>query len=135
MYMYNKSQIDYILVRRKWRNSVINCEAYSSFANVGSDHRVVSAKIRLSLKANCNSPPKRVIYNWKEFASSSTMQERYSIEVRNRFNTLADDNQTATERYEHFIVANQEVTQELVPEVAGRKSGLLNKHPRVVQAR
>ncbi len=63
------------------------------------------------------------------------MQGRDSIAVRNRFDALANDNQSATEKYEHFIVANQEVTQELVPELPGRKSELLNKHPRVVQAR
>ena len=34
-------QLDYILVRRKWRNSILNAEPYSSFSSVGSDHRVV----------------------------------------------------------------------------------------------
>ncbi len=58
------------------------------------------------------------------------MQERYSIEVRNR-----QPQKVYKERYKHFIVANQEVTQALVPEVPGRKSELLNKHPRVVQGR
>ncbi|ELT96954.1 hypothetical protein CAPTEDRAFT_106046, partial [Capitella teleta] len=46
-----KRQLDYILVRRKWRNSVLNAEPYSSFCSVGSDHRVVSMKVRLSLRA------------------------------------------------------------------------------------
>ena len=131
----HKAQIDYILVRRKWRNSVLNCEAYSSFANVGSDHRVVSAKIRLSLKSNCKAPPKRVLYDWNEFSKNTTLQERYCVEVRNKFNTLADDSQTATELYEHFIEANEVATAELVPPATRRKSDLINKDPRVVQAR
>ena len=66
----HKAQIDYIIVRRKWRNSVLNCEAYSSFASVGSDHRVVSAKIRLSLTSNCKATPKRTIYNWRNLAGT-----------------------------------------------------------------
>ena len=131
----HKAQIDYILVRRKWRNSVLNCEAYSSFANVGSDHRVVSAKIRLSLKSNCKAPPKRVLYDWNEFSKNTTLQERYCVEVRNKFNMLADDSQTATELYEHFIEANEVATAELVPPATRRKSDLINKDPRVVQAR
>ena len=45
-----KRQLDYILVRRKWRNSVLNAEAYNTFESVGSDHRVVGAKVRLSLR-------------------------------------------------------------------------------------
>ena len=44
-------QIDYILTRKKWRRSIINSEAYGSFSSLGSDHRVVSATVRLSLRA------------------------------------------------------------------------------------
>ena len=34
-----KSQLDYFLIRRKWRNSVKNSSAYNNFASVGSDHQ------------------------------------------------------------------------------------------------
>ena len=44
-----KPQIDYILVNKKWKNSIHNVEAYNSFSSLGSDHRLVTAKIRLSL--------------------------------------------------------------------------------------
>ena len=43
-------QLDYILVRKKWRNSVNNAEAYNSFNTARSDHRVVMAIVRLSLR-------------------------------------------------------------------------------------
>ena len=42
-----RAQLDYVLVRKKWRNSVNNAEAYN-FASIGSDHRIVTAKIRQS---------------------------------------------------------------------------------------
>ena len=45
-----KSQIDFIMIRRKWRNSLKNCETYSSFSRIGSDHRIITAKIKLSLR-------------------------------------------------------------------------------------
>ena len=32
-----KSQIDYILINKKWNNSALSCEAYSSFEDVSSD--------------------------------------------------------------------------------------------------
>lgn len=35
----SKSQIDFILVKTKWRNSVMNTEAYNFFSSLGSDHR------------------------------------------------------------------------------------------------
>ena len=47
-----KYQLDYILMRKKWRNSIINVEAYIIFSSIGSDHRIVSSKVRLSLQAN-----------------------------------------------------------------------------------
>ena len=40
-----KSEIDYILVNTKWKNSALNCEAYNTFSTVGSDHRIVTAKL------------------------------------------------------------------------------------------
>ena len=45
-----KAQIDYALINKKWKNSAMNCEAYSSFEGVSTDHRIVMAKIRLSLR-------------------------------------------------------------------------------------
>ena len=44
-----RAQLDYVLVRKKWRNIMNNAEAYNSFASIGSDDRLVTAKIRLSL--------------------------------------------------------------------------------------
>ena len=46
----SKAQIDYVPMNKKWKNSAMNCEAYSSFEGVSSDHRIVTAKIRLSLQ-------------------------------------------------------------------------------------
>ena len=59
-YMYannNKAQINYVFINKKWKNSAINCEAYSSFESVSCDHQIVTAKIRLSLlkKRHTNS--------------------------------------------------------------------------------
>ena len=39
-----KAQIDYIFMNKKWNNSALNCEAYSSFKSMCSDHRIVTAK-------------------------------------------------------------------------------------------
>ena len=57
-----KSQIDYILVRRKWRNSVKNTEAYNSYTSIGSDHRLVAATFKLSLISN-KSQPRKIKYD------------------------------------------------------------------------
>ncbi|XP_029317080.1 craniofacial development protein 2-like [Cottoperca gobio] len=56
-------QLDYILVRRRWRNSILNAEPYSTFNSVGSDHRVVSMRVRLSLRVP--KPSLKTWYDWK----------------------------------------------------------------------
>ena len=45
----------YILVRRKWKSSVLNAESHSTFDLVGSDHQVVAVKLRLSLRVPKNN--------------------------------------------------------------------------------
>ena len=52
-----RSQLDYVLFRKKWRNSVNGSRAYSSFNTVCSDHRIVSVHIKLSLRASKTSLP------------------------------------------------------------------------------
>ena len=49
-----QAQIDYIFINQKWNNSALNCGAFSSFEGVSSDHWIVTAKIRLSLRKNAN---------------------------------------------------------------------------------
>ena len=45
-----KAQIDYVFINKKWNNCALNREAYFSFEGVFYDHRIVTAKIRLSLR-------------------------------------------------------------------------------------
>ena len=59
-----KAQIDYVLINKKWKNSALNCEAYSSFEGVSTDHRIVTAKIRLSLRKNAKRTATTKQYDW-----------------------------------------------------------------------
>ncbi len=52
--------LDYIIVNQKWKNSVTNAEPYSSFSSVGSDHRIVTMSVALSLRT-----PKTIFYVYK----------------------------------------------------------------------
>ena len=61
---YPKSQIDYVFMYKKWNNSGSNREAYSSFESVSSDHRIVTAKIWLSLRRNTIRTTTAVHYGW-----------------------------------------------------------------------
>ena len=59
-----KAQTDYVFINKKWKNSAINCEAYSSFNGVSSDHRIVTAKIRLNLRKNATRTRTTIHYDW-----------------------------------------------------------------------
>ena len=123
-------QLDYILVRRKWRNSVLNAEAYNSFSSVKSDHRVVTARIKLSLRTS--KTPRKVRYDWKEFSQNTDLQEQYTVSVRNRFQVLESDSNG--EKYDKFVQANKEAMKSLPPKPKSKKK-LRSSDARVTEAR
>ena len=58
-----RAQLDYLVFRKKWKNSVRDAGAYSTFSSVSSDHRVISAILKLSLrvpKQAVSHPMKRI---------------------------------------------------------------------------
>ena len=82
-----KAQIDYVLINKKWKNSALNCEAYSSFEGVSTDHRIVTAKIRLSLGKNAKLTATTKHYDWA-LLNNKDIRDKYVLELRNRFETL-----------------------------------------------
>ena len=77
-----KAQIDYILINKKWKNSAMNCEAYSSFEGVSTDHRLVTAKIRLSLRKNAKRTATTKHYDWA-LLNNIDIRDKYVLELRN----------------------------------------------------
>ncbi|KAI8514657.1 hypothetical protein Bbelb_072480 [Branchiostoma belcheri] len=109
-----KYQLDYVLIRRKWRNSMLNGETEPEEEE---------------------SRAKKRPYDWNLFKTRSDLQEQYTIEVHNRFQPLKDLDESATERYERFIKATEEAAEKVVPL---RKWGRRARHsedPRVAKVR
>ena len=78
--------LDYVLVRRKWRSSVLNAEPYFTFKTVGSDHREVTVRLHLSLRAPKATPRSRP--DWDAFARSPDLQTSYTADVRAHLRTI-----------------------------------------------
>ncbi|XP_034092751.1 craniofacial development protein 2-like [Gymnodraco acuticeps] len=125
-------QLDYIFVWQKWRNSILNAEPYSTFSSVGSDHRVVSMRVRLSLRVPKPSP--KIRHDWKAFITDPGLQTRYTEEVRKRFRQL-DKGAEPSSEYRRCIVANEEATRLCVPVLDRARTTLRSRHPEVVAAR
>ena len=85
--------MNYIPMNEKWINSTLNCEAYSSFENVSSSHRIITAKIRLSLRRYTLQTTKTTFYNWSLLNNKDT-SDKYTITLRKKFEALQDISET-----------------------------------------
>ena len=111
-----KAQIDYVLINKKWKNSAMNCEAYSSFEGVSTDHRIVTAKIRLSLRKNAKRTATTKHYDWA-LLNNRDIRDKYVLELRNRFETLQEkmEKSTPNDEYENFVNAHLEAAAKCIP--------------------
>ena len=117
--------------RRKWRNSVQNAEAYNTFSTVGSDHRVVCAKIKLSLRIS--KAAKKIKYDWKQFSTDPDLQWKYTVAVKNRYHVLSDEGNGV--KYEKFVKANRQAMEECLPKKTKARKSLRSSNAQVVSAR
>ena len=85
----DRAQLDYVIFRKKWRNSVKDSRAYSSFSSVGSDHRIVSSTVKLSLRSSKKAKPHPMkTIDWKEVSTNIDMSKQFTLEVYNKFQSL-----------------------------------------------
>ena len=73
----------------------MNCEPYSSFSSLSSDHCVITAKIRLSLRSNKPKTTTSSRYNWTKLRDQNRSNE-FKITLSNRYQSLQDENNDNT---------------------------------------
>ena len=112
----SKVQIDYVLMNKKWKNSAMNCEAYSSFEGVSPDHRIVTAKIQLSQRKNATRTATTKHYDWA-LLNNNDIRDQYVVEIRNRFETLQEktEKRTPNDEYENFVNVHLETAAKCIP--------------------
>ena len=114
-------QNDHILIRSKWQNSLKNCESYIK-PSVQSDHRIVTATIKLSVRANIERP-KVIKYDWEKLKSDPQLTAAFDLQLQNRFTALMDlDNEESDEpvlpnqhAYTSMISAINDTAEEILP--------------------
>ena len=94
----------------------MNCEAYSSFEGVSTDHRIVTAKIRLSLRKNAKRTATTKHYDWA-LLNNRDIRDKYVLELRNRFETLQEKTEKSTpnDEYKNFVNAHLEAAAKCIP--------------------
>ena len=99
-YGRTKNEIDYILIRRRFKSSALNCRAYPK-ADCGSDHNLVAARLRLRFTAKKTIPTIRKVRWNVEKLREEEQHEAYNEDLyhvlRNTQSDLATiDNQWET---------------------------------------
>ena len=93
----------------------MNCEAYSSFEGVSSDHRIVTAKIQLSLRRNTKRTATTKHYDWA-LLNNRDIRDKYILELSNRFETLQKtEKSTPNDKYGNFVNAHLKVAAKCIP--------------------
>ena len=79
----------------------MNCEAYSSFEDMSSDHRIITAKIRLSLRRNtAQTTTTTTHYDWS-LLNDKDISDKYTITLRNKFDALQEISEAPTPNDEY----------------------------------
>ena len=108
-----KAQIDYVFINKKWKNSAITCETYSSF----------TAKIRLSLRRNATRTETTKHCDWA-LLNSRDIRDKYVLALRNKFDALLEKTEIRTPNgeYENFVNAHLEAAAKCIPTKLRTKS-------------
>ncbi|XP_050293721.1 craniofacial development protein 2-like [Anthonomus grandis grandis] len=77
-----RNQIDYIMVRSRWKSSVVNCKTYPG-AVCGSDHNLLLRKFRLRLK--------RIYHQCNRINMTETAKRQFQEEIQNKLEAEKHD--------------------------------------------
>ena len=72
---------------------------------LGSDHRIVIVNVTLSFRATKQITKRKPNYVLSDLRDQEKLQERYAVEVRNKFNIQGLDEETISERYKLLVEA------------------------------
>ena len=98
----SKAQLDHVILRGKWINSLRNCRCYNT-VEIDSDHRIVTATVKFSF-CTTKKTPNITMYNHKAITSNEHVRNKFQIELTNQFEHLyigdEDSVQTAYDELE-----------------------------------
>ena len=92
---------------------------------MGSDHRIVSAHVHPSLRANKIKTSRPTRYDWSTLKNEKEVSEKFKLELTNRFSILQSENveEANNASYINFETACHEAAEICIPKkpVAKRK--------------
>ncbi|XP_078619529.1 uncharacterized protein LOC144886675 [Branchiostoma floridae x Branchiostoma japonicum] len=110
------NEIDYICINQRWKSALLDIRVYRG-ADVGSDHHLLGAKMKLRLKKLA------VKKKMKPFATDKLkdpmMSEKYQLKLQNRFQVLQEMGQDVETQWSLF----KETVTKSAEETIGRRRG------------
>ena len=125
-----KAQLDYILIRRKWFNSVKNSRSYNSFESINSDHRIVSCHCMISYRESKRpheNPMTKI--DWKAASRDRQIANFYDVSVSNKFNALMDieEDISISNKYDRLVEVNKAAAVEILPKKTKKSNDFQSK--------
>ncbi|RXN37862.1 endonuclease-reverse transcriptase [Labeo rohita] len=95
--------------------SVENIRAYNT-VECGSDHRIVSARIKIKLRVEQQNKCTRTKFDWAKLKASEQLQAQFHVAVRNRFLALQEEcgDSGLQAKYNSFERSVEETANELL---------------------
>ena len=100
-----KAQIDYVFTNKKWKNRAVNCEAYSSFEGVSSDHWIVTAKIQLSLRKNTTRTTTTIHYELA-LLNNKDIRDKYVITLKKQIRCITGEDRNTFMRKTNMRISS-----------------------------
>ena len=116
-----KNQIDFILVPKRFRTSVINVKTYPG-ADCDSDHVPVVAKFRLKLKriSKPNRTPKLQLDKCKDPETRLLMKTKVTESMKSYYTVQNKNNTTPEEEFVQIKNAIMDTANEILPKCEGK---------------
>ena len=82
---------------------------------MSSDHRIVTAKIRLNLRRNAAKTTTTLHYDWS-LLNNRDINDKYTLTQRNKFDALQEISETPTpnDEYKNFVKTYLEAVAECI---------------------
>ena len=116
-----ENQIDHICVSKRFRRSLLDV-CVKRGADVGSDHHLVSAKLKLKLRKNWTEQQRRKVRFNVNFLKDAQKQKDFQLALTNRFQALEEMREEDSSELENQWKSFKEAIVSSCEEVVGRKT-------------
>ncbi|XP_055997865.1 craniofacial development protein 2-like [Ostrea edulis] len=129
---HTKNQIDHIIINKRWRSSLLDVVAKQG-ADVGSDHSLVLAKIKLKLRKSRKKDQRPPPINIQKLKDTKTLRS-FQLKIQNKFSTLMEHpDEIDMETFNKVLIENSQ--QILGPKRKKKEEWISDKTWKIVEER